>query len=249
MAGRIFDIVLINLILMSVTLVMLDSVADLHARWGHEFYLAEWVFTILFTIEFAIRLMIIRQPLRYVFSFYGLVDILAIIPTYLSFLIPGSQSLLVIRVFRLLRIFRIFKLNNYLGEADVLQNAFINSRHKIAVFLLAVVTIAVTTGTLMFVVEGQEHGFNNIPRSVYWAIVTMTTVGFGDITPKTALGQFLASCLMVLGYGVLAVPTGIVTTELVRGSRIKPSAQSCPNCSLQGHDFDALFCKHCGFKI
>lgn len=247
--GKAFDITLIFLILLSVGLIMLDSVAEYRAHYGNEFYIAEWVFTIIFTFEFLLRLFVIRKPISYIFSFYGLVDMLAILPTYLSFLFPGAQSLLVIRVFRLLRIFRVFKLGIYLGEADVLRDAFRQSRHKIAVFLLFVTTAAVSAGTIMYVVEGEENGFSSIPRSIYWSIVTMTTVGFGDITPKTPLGQFLASCLMITGYGVLAVPTGIVTTELVKASRIKQTSQSCPNCGLQGHDADAIHCKFCGSKI
>lgn len=247
--GKAFDIILIFLILFSVGLIMLDSVAEYRAQFGQEFYYAEWIFTVIFTVEFLLRMFAIRKPFSYVFSFYGLIDLLAILPTYLSFFVPGTQSLLVIRVFRLLRIFRVFKLGIYLGEADVLRGAFRQSRHKIAVFLLFVLATAVSAGTIMYVVEGEANGYSSIPRSIYWSIVTMTTVGFGDITPKTPLGQFLASCLMITGYGVLAVPTGIVTTELVKASRVKQSNQACPSCGLQGHDADAVYCKFCGTKI
>jgi voltage-gated potassium channel len=248
-AGKAFDIVLIVMIIGSIGLVMMDSVASLKAEFGKVFYVAEWFFTVIFTVEFILRLIAIHKPVRYVFSFYGIVDFLAILPTYLSFLFPGSQSFLVIRVFRLLRIFRVFKLGVYLGEADVLRDALRQSRHKIIVFLLTVLTIVVVTGTMMYVVEGEEHGYTSIPKAIYWSIVTMTTVGFGDITPKTPLGQFLASCLMIVGYGVLAVPTGIVTTELVKASRMKQTGQACPNCGAQGHDADAIFCKFCGTRI
>lgn len=246
--GRAFDIVLIWSIIMSVGLVILDSVSWISERFGTELYIAEWAFTILFTFELLLRLYAIGKPFRYLFSFYGLVDILAIIPTYLSILLPGAQSLLVIRVFRLLRVFRVFKLVTHLGEAQLLMSALKASRAKITVFLLTVSAIVVTMGTIMYVVEGEENGFTSIPTAIYWAIVTMTTVGFGDITPKTPFGQFLASCLMITGYGIIAVPTGIVTTEIARATSrpLKVSGQACKACGQEGHDPDARYCKHCG---
>ncbi len=249
-AGKAFDVALICLILASVLLVMLDSVASIARENRHELYVAEWAFTIIFTLEYFLRLISVRRPLGYMFSFFGVVDLLAILPSYLSLIMPGTHYLLVIRIFRLLRIFRIFKLGTYLGEADILSKALKASRHKITVFLTTVTAVVVTMGALMYVVEGPENGFTSIPRSIYWSIVTMTTVGFGDITPKTPLGQFFASCLMILGYGIIAVPTGIVTSELSRVSVIKPiTTQACPSCSREGHDLDAKFCKFCGSTL
>jgi len=248
-AGKAFDVTLIWAILLSLALVILESMKEYQEQFGTFLYAGEWFFTILFTIEFILRMIAVQQPLKYLFSFFGLVDILAVIPTYLSLLIPGAQSLLVVRVFRLLRIFRIFKLSTYLGEAQVLRNALQASRPKIIVFLVTVSATVVTMGAVMHLVEGEENGFNSIPKGIYWSIVTMTTVGFGDITPKTPLGQFLASCLMILGYGIIAIPTGIVTSEIARASIKGASGQACPTCGLQGHDLDARFCKHCGSKI
>ena len=249
-AGKAFDVTLICLIVASVVLVMLDSVASISAQYGAQLYLAEWAFTLVFTIEYILRLSSVRRPLSYAFSFFGLVDLLAILPTYVSLVVPGTQYLLVVRIFRILRVFRIFKLGTYLGEAAVLSTAMRASRHKITVFLITVIAVSITMGALMYVIEGPEHGFTSIPASVYWAIVTMTTVGFGDITPKTPLGQLFASGLMILGYGIIAVPTGIVTSELTRASRLTPiSNQTCPNCAREGHDVDARFCKFCGAKL
>lgn len=249
-AGRNFDVALLWAILLSVLLVLLESIPELQADYGRIIYTGEWLFTLLFTLELGLRLFAVERPLKYLFSFYGMVDLLAVIPTYLSLLIPGAQSLIVVRTFRLLRIFRILKLSVYLGEAEVLRNALHSSRPKITVFLVAVSATVVTMGALMYLVEGPENGFTSIPKAIYWAIVTMTTVGFGDITPKTGLGQFLASCLMILGYGIIAVPTGIVTTELHRHSHShRVSGQACRFCGSQDHDSDARFCKICGAKI
>lgn len=248
-AGKFFDIALTLCILISVLLVILESVAPLRLRFGEQMLAAEWCFTVLFTVEYGLRLIAVRRPLYYAFSFFGLVDLLAIVPTYLSVLLPGAQSLLVIRVFRLLRVFRIFKLAEYLGEARVLRTALRASLPKVIVFLVAVSATVVSMGTLMYLVEGEANGYTSIPVSIYWAIVTMTTVGFGDITPKTPLGQALASLLMIAGYGIIAVPTGIVTTELARAALLPPTTQACPNCSRQGHDADAKFCKYCGFAL
>ena len=249
-SGKAFDVALILAIVISVCLIMMDSVSWLNARFGFSFRAAEWFFTGLFTVEFMLRLIAVRQPLRYVFSFFGMVDILAILPTYLSLVIPGTQSFLVIRVFRILRVFRVFKLGHYLGEAQMLSSALAASRHKIAVFLTTVGATVISVGALMYVIEGDKHGFTSIPASVYWAIVTMTTVGYGDIAPQTALGQFFAALLMIVGYGVIAVPTGIVTTELVKISRPQPiSTQACPNCGAEGHAHDAKFCNRCAYPL
>lgn len=248
-AGRAFDIALIWCIVLSVGAVMLESIESIRLRYGSELLAIEWFFTVLFTIEYLLRLIAVRRPLSYALSFYGLVDLLAVLPTYLSLLIPGAQSLLVIRAFRLIRVFRVFKLAVHLGEAQVLYRALKASRPKITVFLTVIASTVITMGAFMYLVEGEEHGFTSIPMSIYWAIVTMTTVGFGDITPKTPLGQSLASLLMIIGYGVIAVPTGIVTTELSRISRPPPSGQACPECGNEGHDPDAIHCKFCGSKL
>lgn len=249
-AGKAFDIALIWSILISVALVMLESISSVSVHFGTHLYLAEWAFTILFTIEYLLRILSVRKPGRYIFSFFGIIDFLAILPTYLSLIVPGTQSLLIIRVFRLLRVFRIFKLGAHLSEAKMLYSALRASGAKITVFLFVVGATVVTMGAIMYVIEGPKYGFNSIPHSIYWAIVTMTTVGYGDLTPKTPLGQFFASCLMIAGYGIIAVPTGIVTTELVKVSRHgPPSTEACPNCSAEGHDRDAQFCKYCGSKL
>src|ERR687894_1151203 len=248
-AGRAFDVALIGLILLSVLAVMLESVGSVRARYGAELYAAEWAFTILFTVEYALRLVAVRRPLRYAASFFGVVDLLAIIPTYLSLLVPGSHYLLVIRILRLLRIFRVLKLAEHLSEADVLMRALRASRRKISVFLLTVLTLVVVIGTLLYVIEGEENGFTSIPAGIYWAVVTLTTVGYGDISPKTPVGQTLAAAVMIIGYGIIAVPTGIVTVEIAQAARKPVSTQSCPSCSSQGHDVDAVHCKYCGAKL
>ncbi len=249
-AGRTFDSILLVAILLSVLTVVLDSVAEFRSDFGATLTFLEWFFTILFTLEFAARIITIGKPLRYIFSFFGLVDICSILPTYLSLLYPGYQFLIVIRALRLLRIFRIFKLSRYLGEAEVLLAALRASRYKVTVFLGTVGTLVIIMGTMMYLVEGEENGFTSIPRSIYWAIVTLTTVGYGDLAPKTVPGQALASIIMIMGYGIIAVPTGIVTAELagMRQSRGFTS-ESCPQCSRQGHDPDASHCKYCGGKL
>jgi voltage-gated potassium channel len=248
-AGKAFDVGLLVAILVSVLAVMLESVAFIRADYGPLLRAVEWGFTALFTVEFLLRLYAVRKPHLYVLSFYGLVDLLALAPTYLSVLLPGAHSLLVVRVLRLLRIFRVLKLVNFLGEAHVLLTALRSSRRKITVFLGAVLSTVVIMGSLMYLVEGEKNGFDSIPRGMYWAVVTMTTVGFGDITPKTVLGQFIASVLMILGYGVLAVPTGIVSVELANAHRHTLNPEACPGCGTEGHDADAAFCKHCGTKL
>lgn len=248
-AGRAFDVALIGLILLSVLAVMLESLRGMRERYGAELYAAEWAFTLLFTFEYVLRLASVRRPLRYASSFFGVVDLLAIVPTYMSLLVPGSQYLLVVRILRLLRIFRILKLAEHLSEADVLMRALRASRRKISVFILTVLTMVVIIGTLLYVIEGEENGFTSIPVGIYWAVVTLTTVGYGDISPKTPAGQTLAAIVMIIGYGIIAVPTGIVTVEIAQAARKPVSTQSCPDCSSQGHDADAVHCKYCGSKL
>lgn len=247
--GRAFDIALLWAITLSVLVVALESVARLRAQYGPVLLALEWGFTILFTVEYVCRLISVRRPFRYAASFFGVVDLLAILPTYLSLFVPGSQYLLVIRVLRLLRIFRLLKLVEYLHQADVLVTALRASRFKISVFLLTVLTLNVIIGAVMYVVEGEEHGFTDIPTSIYWAIVTLTTVGYGDISPGTGLGKAIASLVMLVGYGIIAVPTGIVTAELARAAQPTVSNQACPNCGAEGHDTDATFCKYCGAQL
>ena len=245
--GKAFDLTLIVCIALSIVVVMLDSIQALREQYGSLLYVAEWVFTLLFTIEYALRLLCVGRPLRYAFSFYGIVDFLSIIPTYLSIFIPGTQYLLVIRSLRVLRIFRIFKLAQYVGEARQLTRALHSSRRKIMIFYLTVIHIVVIVGAMMYLIEGRESGFTSIPRSIYWAIVTITTVGYGDIAPQTNVGQAVAAFLMITGYAILAVPTGIVTAEwAMQNNQRIISTQSCPQCSSEGHDVDAKFCKYCG---
>ncbi len=251
-AGRAFDLALIASILASVGLVMLESVAGLEARYGEALRAGEWFFTILFTVEYAMRLLCVVRPWKYVFSWLGVIDLLAIVPTYLGVLLPGAHVLISLRTLRLLRIFRILKLASYLKEAEVLRRALAASQPKITVFLLAITALVTIIGSLMYVIEGPENGFTNIPVSIYWAIVTLTTVGFGDITPKTLAGQLFASLVMILGYAIIAVPTGIVTAEMTRRTpdREEPvSTQCCMACSAGGHDADARFCKYCGAPL
>jgi voltage-gated potassium channel len=245
-AGRLFDILLIIAIFASVLVVMLDSVDRMRSAYGPLLYNLEWFFTIVFTIEYTLRLMVVRRPWRYARSFFGIVDLLSIIPTYLSLFVGGLQTLLVIRVLRLLRLFRVLKMVHYVAEAQVLITALRASRPKITVFLGAVLAVTTIMGALMYLVEGPKAGFTSIPKGMYWAIVTLTTVGFGDITPRTPLGQALASLLMILGYGVIAVPTGIVSVELARATNTPSLTQACPVCGREGHDSDAAFCKYCG---
>ncbi len=247
-AGKGFDILLIASIVLSVAAVMLDSVSSVSERHGATLYAIEWFFTLLFTVEYVLRLLSVGRPLKFALSFFGIVDLLAFIPTYLSFLLPGAEYLLVIRVLRILRVFRILKLVQYLGEAELLLQALHASRRKITVFLFTVLTLVIIFGALMYVLEGERHGFTSIPRSIYWAIVTLTTVGYGDISPKTNMGQALAAVIMVLGYGIIAVPTGIVTVELSRTTKAV-STQACPECSAEGHDADAVYCKYCGGRL
>ncbi|MEM6643531.1 MAG: ion transporter [Bacteroidota bacterium] len=252
-AGKIFDVILLWAILLSVLVVMLESVRELKQTYFQTFFIIEWTFTIIFTIEYLLRLFISPHPRKYAFSFLGIIDLLATIPSYLALFISGGTYLVVIRSIRLLRVFRILKLGRYLREAAVLSNALIASRHKILVFLGAVVTLVMITGTLMYMIEGAAGGFTSIPRSIYWAIVTVTTVGYGDIAPQTIAGQIAASILMLLGYAIIAVPTGIVTAEIANAEREQKkkdySKTICPSCLLDEHDKDALHCKRCGCAL
>jgi len=248
-AGKGFDVLLIASILASVVVVMLDSIGAVRSHYSSLLYGIEWFFTILFTAEYLLRMMCVGRPFKYAVSFYGMVDLLAIIPTYLSLFLPGSQYLLVIRILRILRIFRILKLVAYLGEARLLMKALRTSGRKITVFIYTVLTLVVIFGSLMYVIEGGANGFTSIPRSIYWAIVTLTTVGYGDISPQTIPGQTLASMVMILGYAIIAVPTGIVTVGMAQAFNRKVSTRACPECSAEGHDVDARHCKFCGAAL
>ncbi len=247
--GKAFDIGLIGAILVSVGVVMLDSVAGLSEAYHRTFFWAEWIFTILFTLEYLLRLLTVRRPSGYALSFYGVIDLLAVLPTYLSLFVPGGQYLIVIRILRVLRVFRVLKLAQYVGEARTLRLALHAARFKITVFLFTVLTIVVVVGSLMFLVEGQENGFTSIPRGVYWAIVTLTTVGYGDIAPATPVGQTLAALVMVLGYGIIAVPTGIVSVELAHQTQLQDSHLKCATCGDTRHEPDARFCRRCGGEL
>jgi voltage-gated potassium channel len=248
-SGKTFDVTLMVLIILSVIAVLLESVVSVRTAWGRELRIFEWVVTILFTIEYFLRLYSVRRPWRYARSFFGVVDLLAILPSYLSLVIPGAQSLLVIRALRLLRVFRVLKLAHFVGESRILWAAIRASARKIIVFLGTVLTIVVIVGSTMYLIEGEANGFTSIPVSIYWAIVTMTTVGYGDIAPQTTLGKILASAIMIMGYGIIAVPTGIVTVELATASRRDINTKACPDCGTGRHDPDAVHCKYCGGKL
>jgi voltage-gated potassium channel len=247
-AGKWFDILLIVSILASVLAVMLDSVGAVNKQYGSLLNGVEWFFTIVFTIEYTLRLICVSRPLLYATSFFGVVDLLAIVPTYLSLLIAGTEFFLVVRILRILRIFRVLKLVQYMGEALLLMKALRASSRKIIVFLFTVLTLVIIFGSMMYLIEGAENGFTSIPRSIYWAIVTLTTVGYGDISPQTNIGQMLAAFIMILGYSIIAVPTGIITVELSQFSS-KKATRSCKDCSAEGHDADADFCKYCGAEL
>jgi len=248
-AGKAFDVALIWLIVASVAVVVLESVQSIRAARGPWLRGAEWGFTILFTAEYLLRLWCAPRAGRYARSFFGLVDLVAILPTYLSLVVPGGQALLAVRALRLLRVFRVLKLGEYVSEAAVLIRALRASQHKIIVFITSVLTLVVSIGAMMYLVEGSDHGFTSIPRSIYWAVVTLTTVGYGDLAPQTALGQTLAALVMIMGYGIIAVPTGIVTVEIGAATRRAAEERSCPQCGLIGHDRDARHCKRCGHAI
>jgi voltage-gated potassium channel len=260
-AGRAFDLLLIAVILFSVLVVMLDSVQPIRARWGEVFGVFEWVFTVVFTLEYIARLACLGRPLRYARSFYGVIDLLALLPTYLAILVPGLSVLIDVRILRLLRVFRIFKMSRYAAEYRALATALAASRRKIMVFVGFVFMVVLVLGTLMYVVEGPQHGFTSIPVAIYWAISTMTTVGFGDLVPKTDIGRAIASLMMLLGWGVLAVPTGIVSAEMVRHGRdatpegligrglLGDMTTRCTGCGTEGHAVDARFCRRCGTSL
>lgn len=247
--GKAFDIALIWCVILSVLAVVLESVTSIRTQYGTALNFVEWFFTILFSIEYVFRLISVRRPMHYALSFFGLVDLLAVIPTYLSVLFPGSQYLLTVRILRLLRVFRVLKLTEYVTEGKVITSALRASRRKISVFLLGVFTLLVIVGSLMYFIEGEENGFKDIPTSIYWAIVTMTTVGYGDLSPQTPLGKGVASVVMILGYGIIAVPTGIVTVEISQAARKQVTTRACPSCSAEGHDYDAVFCKYCSVRL
>jgi voltage-gated potassium channel len=250
-AGKLFDIILLIVIVISITVVMLESVPSISVKYGDNLIVLEWILTILFSIEYIARLSCIGSPWKYVTSFYGIVDLLSILPTYLGLFISGTQSLTVIRSLRLLRIFRILKLAQFIGESNMLLDSLKRSKAKIIVFMFFILSLTFILGTLMYIIESPESGFTSIPRSIYWAIVTLTTVGYGDIHPHTGLGQFLASLIMITGYAVIAVPTGIVSAEIAKSSMKSSSVNSkaCPNCSLEGHTNDAKFCKYCSSEL
>ncbi len=244
-----FDIVLLVLIVFSVLVVMLDSVKDIHDFMGIWFLYLEWIFTIIFTIEFIVRIIVSRKKVKYIRSFYGVIDLLSILPTYLSLVVTGSHFLIIIRILRMLRVFRILKLSRYLKASEVLAISLKQSKYKIIVFLEVVLTTVVIMGSLMYLIEGPESGFDSIPRGIYWAIVTLTTVGFGDITPDTVLGQFVASIIMILGYSIIAVPTGIISSEMIKTNTMMLNNKQCDDCQTVLHADDAKYCKHCGKKL
>ncbi|MEQ3664825.1 MULTISPECIES: ion transporter [unclassified Olleya] len=261
-AGKFFDVVLLILILASILLVMLESVNHIDKKYHNALYVGEWIITIFFSIEYILRIITVKKPFKYIFSFYGILDLLSTIPMYISFIFAGSHALVTLRALRLLRVFRILKLARYLGASNQLRDSIIASRVKIFVFLFAVLISSVIFGTIMYLVEGEDNGFTNIPKSVYWCIVTLTTVGFGDIAPQTALGQFITTIIMILGYGIIAVPTGIVSAEYsksLKKSEDQPSnptskklnlnTQRCSNCHEDNHDDDANFCRVCGNNL
>ena len=246
-AGKLFDVALIITIVLSVILVLVDSVAEYNNNYGGLFKQAEWIFTILFTIEYFMRIYCIRIPASYIFSFFGIIDFLALIPTYLSVLLPGAEVFSVIRVLRVLRVFRVLKLVQFMGEADLLLKAMVDSRRKIFVFLFFIMTLVVILGSIMYLIEGEAAGFDSIPRSIYWAIVTLTTVGYGDISPDTNLGQAIAAMIMIMGYSIIAVPTGIVTSAMFFTK--DSTKQTCSVCENDEQTKDAKFCNHCGAKM
>ena len=255
--GKLFDVVLLILILVSVILVMLESVTSIDTHYHDFLYFGEWVITIFFTIEYILRIITVKKASNYIFSFYGIIDLLSTIPLYLSFILAGSNALLAVRALRLLRVFRILKITRYMGEANKLNKALRDSKPKIFVFLFAVLILSIIAGTIMYLVEGEQSGFVSIPISVYWCIVTLTTVGFGDIAPVTPLGQFIAAIIMIMGYGIIAVPTGIVsaeyaskkTTTLDDPEYIHVNTQSCQNCNENNHQDNAEFCHKCGSTL
>ena len=245
--GKLFDVLLLFLILLSVFVVMLDSTAVFHAKYRYLFDVIEWIITVLFSIEYALRIIVVKKPIKYITSFFGIIDLLSILPQYLSFFFINGSSLAALRALRLLRVFRILKLTRFIGESNFLWRSLKASRAKIGVFLFTVFILSIIFGTIMYLVEGEENGFSSIPESIYWTIVTLTTVGYGDIFPGTAIGKFIASIIMIMGYGIIAVPTGIVSAEMAQKRR-RPdtNTQSCPSCAESSHKDNAKFCHSCG---
>lgn len=248
-AGQRFDIILISAILVSVLAVMLDSVEQIHAYFGLWLFRIEWMFTILFSIEYLLRIYSSPRPLQYIFSFYGIVDLVSIIPSYMALIFPEASYWLVVRLLRVLRIFRVFKMFRYLTEANILLRSIYQSRRKVLVFFIAILVMCIIFGCLMFLVEGPEHGFTSIPKSIYWTIVTITTVGYGDITPQTVTGQIISTLAMLTGYSIIAIPTGIFTAEIVSEMKRESGNRYCSNCEHRGHYKDASYCYHCGVKL
>lgn len=247
--GRAFDVVLLFLIVLSIIFVMLESIKSFDEKYHELLYIGEWVITIFFSLEYIARIVTVKKPTKYIFSFYGIIDLLSTIPLYLSF-IPGFSYLLTVRSLRLLRVFRILKLTRYVGASNKLKRALLHSRPKIFIFLFAVVIISIIAGTIMYIVEGEENGFTSIPHGIYWSIVTLTTVGYGDISPGTPLGQFIASIIMIMGYGIIAVPTGIITSEYTKADHhVDTNTQSCTNCTASHHSDNAKFCHSCGHTL
>lgn len=249
--GKAFDVVLLILIILSVIFVMLESVNHIDEQYHELLYIGEWIITIFFSLEYILRIITVKKPGKYIFSFFGIIDFISTIPLYLSFILTGSSYLITVRALRLLRVFRILKLTRYVGESNKLKRALLHSRAKIFVFLFAVLIISIISGTIMYLVEGAENGFVSIPQSVYWCIVTLTTVGYGDISPATPLGQFLAVVIMVMGYGIIAVPTGIVSAEYAKSAEdyVHVNTKACPNCNANKHRDDACFCHKCGHDL
>lgn len=248
-AGKRFDLILIYAIILSVVALMLDSVVSLSDRWGSILLVAEWTFTILFTIEYGVRIYCSPNRWAYIRSFYGVIDLLSILPAYISILVPGTNYLLMLRLFRVLRVFRVLKLMRYISEANLLLRSMLQARHKIFVFFIVVLVFATIFGSIMYVVEGPQNGFTSIPKSIYWTIVTITTVGYGDIIPQTTLGQIVASAAMLTGYSIIVVPTGILTAEISQEMQRERNLVSCPNCGKQGHERDAHYCSRCGSDV
>ncbi|GAA5316877.1 MAG: ion transporter [Candidatus Pelagadaptatus aseana] len=248
-SGKTFDLVLIWLIVISVLLVMLETVSWIEQEWGEWLIMIEWGFTVVFTLEYLVRIYVTERRWAYIRSFYGIVDLLSILPTYLGLFFTDARYLLIVRVLRVLRVFRVLKLVQYMSEANILVRSMKMSRRKIFVFFSTVLVLSTIFGSLMYIVEGPEHGFTSIPKSIYWTIVTITTVGYGDITPHTVMGQFIASAAMLTGYSIIAVPTGILTAELASEMQKERTQIVCPNCHHAGHESDAFHCKHCGSDL